>query len=144
MLILSPLILHPSGFIRLRLLKEVSCCLIFLPKGKIILEFDSSQPSELNDPLTSFLCSIPDKAKAEPGNTDQLSLRNQLPSLRAKSPTGKSQYTSHQNPVNFPGSPVVKTSPSNAGHAALIPSQGAGIPHALTVKKINHETEAML
>ena len=46
--------------------------------------------------------------------------------------------------MNFPGSPVVKTSPSNAGHAALIPSQGAGIPHASTVKKINHETEAML
>ena len=28
------------------------------------------------------------------------------------------------------GGPVVKTSPSNAGGAGLIPGQGAGIPHA--------------
>ena len=31
----------------------------------------------------------------------------------------------------FPGSPVVKTSPSNAGGAGSIPSQGAKIPHDL-------------
>ena len=32
---------------------------------------------------------------------------------------------------DFPGGPVVKTSPSSAGGAGLIPGQGAKIPHAL-------------
>ena len=32
--------------------------------------------------------------------------------------------------VDLPGSPVVKTSPSNAGGAGLIPGQGAKITHA--------------
>ena len=31
---------------------------------------------------------------------------------------------------DFPGSPVVKTPPSNAGDAGLIPCQGIKIPHA--------------
>ena len=31
---------------------------------------------------------------------------------------------------DFPGGPVVKTSPSNAGGAGLIPGQEAKIPHA--------------
>ena len=31
---------------------------------------------------------------------------------------------------DFPGSPVVKTSPSNPGGESLIPGQGAMIPHA--------------
>ena len=31
---------------------------------------------------------------------------------------------------DFPGGSVVKTSPSNAGGAGLIPGQGAKIPHA--------------
>ena len=31
---------------------------------------------------------------------------------------------------DFPGGPVVKTSPSNAGGAGSIPGPGAGIPHA--------------
>ena len=31
---------------------------------------------------------------------------------------------------DFPGGPVVKTSPSNARDAGLIPGQGAGIPQA--------------
>ena len=31
---------------------------------------------------------------------------------------------------NFPGGPVVKTSPSNAGGAGLIPGLGTIIPHA--------------
>ena len=34
------------------------------------------------------------------------------------------------NVGHFPGSPVVKASPSNAGGAGLIPGQGANIPHA--------------
>ena len=32
---------------------------------------------------------------------------------------------------DFPGSPVVKTLPSNAGTASLIPGQGAKIPHGV-------------
>ena len=36
---------------------------------------------------------------------------------------------------DFPGVPVVKISPSNAGSVGLIPAQGAGIPHALWPKK---------
>ena len=35
----------------------------------------------------------------------------------------------------FPGGPVVKTSPSSAGGAGLIPGQGAKIPHASQPKK---------
>ena len=30
---------------------------------------------------------------------------------------------------DFPGSPVVRTSPSNAGGVGSIPGRGAGIPH---------------
>ena len=45
---------------------------------------------------------------------------------------------------NFPGSPVVKTSPSNAGHSDSIPGQEAKIPHALRPVKPKHETEAIL
>ena len=36
---------------------------------------------------------------------------------------------------DFPGGPVVKTSPSNAGGAGLIPGWGVKIPHALKPKK---------
>ena len=35
---------------------------------------------------------------------------------------------------DFPGSPVVKTSPSNTGSTGLIPGQGAKISHALWPK----------
>ena len=38
---------------------------------------------------------------------------------------------------DFPGGPVVKISPSNAGGAGLIPGQGAKIPHALRPKNQN-------
>ena len=38
---------------------------------------------------------------------------------------------------DFPGSPVVKTSPSNAVSAGSIPSLGAKIPHAPRPKKQN-------
>ena len=38
---------------------------------------------------------------------------------------------------DFPGSPVVKTSPSNAGGAGSIPGQGAKIPHASRPKNQN-------
>ena len=38
---------------------------------------------------------------------------------------------------DFPGSPVVKTSPSNAGGVGSIPGQEAEIPHALWPKNQN-------
>ena len=38
---------------------------------------------------------------------------------------------------DFPGSPVVKTSPSNAGSAGSIPGQGIKIPHASRPKHQN-------
>ena len=38
---------------------------------------------------------------------------------------------------DFPGSPVVKTSPSNAGGAGSIPGRGAEIPHASCPKNQN-------
>ena len=44
---------------------------------------------------------------------------------------------------DFPGGPVVKTSPSNAGGAGSIPGWGAKIPHALRPKNQKHKTEAI-
>ena len=41
---------------------------------------------------------------------------------------------------DFPGGPVVKTSPSHACGAGLIPGQGTKIPHAVT-KKPNHKNK---
>ena len=38
---------------------------------------------------------------------------------------------------DFPGGPVVKTSPSNAGGAGSIPGRGAKIPHASWPKNQN-------
>ena len=38
---------------------------------------------------------------------------------------------------DFPGSPVVKTSPSNAGCAGSIPGRGAKIPYASWPKNQN-------
>ena len=40
---------------------------------------------------------------------------------------------------DFPGGPVVKTSPSNAGGVGSIPGWGAKIPHALGPKNQNIE-----
>ena len=43
---------------------------------------------------------------------------------------------------DFPGSPVVKTLPSNARDTGLIPGQGARIPPThLKAKKPKHKTE---
>ena len=47
------------------------------------------------------------------------------------------QKLKDKNCRDFPGSPVVKTSPSNAGGAGLIPGQGAKIPHVLWPKNQN-------
>ena len=44
---------------------------------------------------------------------------------------------------DFPGSPVVKNSPSTAGGAGSISCWGAKIPHALKPKP-KHKTEAIL
>ena len=43
----------------------------------------------------------------------------------------------------FPGGPVVKTSPSNAGGIGLIHGWGANIPYALGPKNQNQKTEAI-
>ena len=49
-----------------------------------------------------------------------------------------------QGPL-WPGSSVVKTLPSNAGHAGLIPGWGARILHAkVNQKNQNIKTEAIL
>ena len=46
----------------------------------------------------------------------------------------RSQEFTYQD---FPGGPVVKTLPSNAGGASSIPGQGDKIPHALWPKNEN-------
>ena len=45
---------------------------------------------------------------------------------------------------NFPGSPVVKNSPSNAGRSDSIPGQEVKIPHALRPEKQKPKIEAIL
>ena len=45
---------------------------------------------------------------------------------------------------DFPGSPVVKTSPSNAGGAGSIPGWGAKIPHASRPKNQNKKQKQHL
>ena len=45
---------------------------------------------------------------------------------------------------DFPGGPLVKTSPSNAGAVGSIPGRGAEIPHASWPEKNKkHKTEAI-
>ena len=45
---------------------------------------------------------------------------------------------------DFPGDPVIKTSPSNARDSGLIPGQGAKILHAFQPKYRKHKTTAIL
>ena len=45
----------------------------------------------------------------------------------------------HKNSRDFPGGPVVKTSPCNAEGAGKIPGQGVKIPHALGPKNQNRK-----
>ena len=52
--------------------------------------------------------------------------------------TPRMLFARHLN-RDFPGGPVVKTSPSNAGGAGSIPGQGAKIPHASWPKNQNIE-----
>ena len=49
-----------------------------------------------------------------------------------------------QQTRDFPGGPVVKTSPSNAESVGSIPGWGAKIQHALWPKKPKHKTKAIL
>ena len=45
---------------------------------------------------------------------------------------------------DFPGGPVVKTSPSNEGGAGSIPGGGARIPHASWPESQEHKIRAIL
>ena len=51
----------------------------------------------------------------------------------------------NKNPADddFPGSAMVKTLPSKAGGAGLIPGQGTKIPHASWLKNPKHKTEVI-
>ena len=46
-------------------------------------------------------------------------------------------YSLSLQPRDFPGGPVVKTSPSNAGGEGSTPGRGAKIPHVLWPKNQN-------
>ena len=58
-------------------------------------------------------------------HTETVGLLSSLPPIQQK-PLG-----------DFPGGPVVETSPSSAGGAGLIPGRGAKIPHAWQPKNQN-------
>ena len=61
----------------------------------------------------------------------------------SQSPRFSLHITAHQDVVhdgNFPGGPVVKSSPSNAGGVDLVPGLAAKSPHAWWSKKTKHET----
>ena len=45
---------------------------------------------------------------------------------------------------DFPGGPVVRTSPSNVGGAGSIPGWGAKTSHVSRPKKTKHKTEAII
>jgi len=53
----------------------------------------------------------------------------------------KCNQKAFKKPMDFPGGPVVKTSPSNAGGTGSIPNWGDKIPHALLPK---HKKEVIL
>ena len=58
--------------------------------------------------------------------------------------TGFAVPEKKKNIKDFPGDPLVETSPSCAGGEGLIPGQGAKIPCASRPKKTKHKTEAVL
>ena len=57
---------------------------------------------------------------------------------------GAERVFEKNNGLNFPGSPVIKISLSNAGGAGSISDQEAKIPHALWPKNPKHNTETIL
>ena len=57
------------------------------------------------------------------------------------------KHYSHKNVVNasdFPGSPVVKNPPCNAGNAGVIPGRGTKIPHAVEQRNTHAATTECL
>lgn len=91
-------------------LEKLSCQNIF-QKGEIILEFDSSnqnsQPGELSDILTSFVCSISDGTRA--GDNDHVFLLDQLPSPlweKSTTDTGRINTTSPIKIHIYPSKPL--------------------------------------
>ena len=54
------------------------------------------------------------------------------------------RYSEEWDLRDFPGGPVIKTSPSNALGVGSIPSWGAKITHACRPKNQNLKTEAIL
>ena len=74
--------------------------IFFSQKGEINPELDvshqRSQSGKLNDALTSIVCCVLEKTRADSGNTDHLSLLNQLPPyFWAKLPTGIDKFTAY-------------------------------------------------
>ena len=53
-------------------------------------------------------------------------------------------FLKNQRQRDFPGGPVFKISPSNAGGAGSIPGQGAKVPHAVWPKKLKHKTRSII
>ena len=53
-------------------------------------------------------------------------------------------HSSKTNSRDFPGSPMVMTSPSDAGSVGLIPDRGAKIPRALQPKNQKNISEAIV
>ena len=52
----------------------------------------------------------------------------------------KQLYRRDERPRDFPGDPVVKNPPCNAGHVGSIPGQGTKIPHAVKQPSLNNAT----
>ena len=67
---------------------------------------------------------------SEEEEREGLSARNAVLSLCLDSLTMSQPRHVKTQPEDFPGGPVVKTSPSNVGDAGSIPGWGVKIPHA--------------
>ena len=80
------------------------------------------------------------------GFTDKTVPRSPTSYMWEKEGEGKIHTFLHFKNIgrDFPGGPVVKTSPSNAGGAGSIPGRGTEIPHASGPKHQKHKTETIL
>ena len=88
-------------------------------------------------PLAYSLCSTTREATQWEACTRQLEqarVQQQRPTVAKRY---RNQSFKKKNIGDFPGSPVVKTSPSNERVAGLIPTQGTKIPHASGPKNQN-------
>ena len=63
--------------------------------------------------------------------------KKEIDNLNGSTFTTEIESMMNSFPQDFPGSPVVKTLPSNAGGVGSIPGQGANIPHASGPKNQN-------